>query len=144
MTSTCTWQEPLCALSTRRSRSEWIDGWGMSAQDIKALNLFQGEMNHCRNRLLSLTEATAFQMSKLEQMSSFLLGESCFVSSSDWREDMKRIAICQVSRISVALPLLCQDMGSCWKGSSFHITRGTLSWLWLVNSSASGTVLFPT
>lgn len=68
----------------------------MNVQEIKALNLFQAEMNHYRN---CLTETTAFQMSKLEQMSTSLLGESCFVVSSDQREDMKRIAMCQVTMI---------------------------------------------
>lgn len=40
-------------------------------QKAKDLKLFQDGMDHYKNRLLSLTESTAFQVSKLEQMSSF-------------------------------------------------------------------------
>lgn len=72
--NTCAQQELLCALS--RHRSEGMKGWGISVQKVKALNLSQDGMNHYRNRLSSLTESTAFQVSKLEQRSSFLPGES--------------------------------------------------------------------
>lgn len=95
----------------------WVDrGVRNVCARNQSLNLFQEEMNRYRNRLSSLTEVTAFQVSKLEQMSSSLPGESCFVVSSGWGEDMKRIAMCQVIRISVALPLLTSRRGELLKG----------------------------